>query len=104
MISCNSKNNLLIRLTDERIKHIITNHPETKNCLSWFLETIENPDRIVAGDCGELIAVKLYSKTPVTFNKYLTVVYKEDTNLDGFILTAYFSRNFNKKRRLLWKL
>lgn len=103
MISCNSKNNRLIRLPDERIKHIITNHPETKNCTSWISETIENPDLILGGDFGELIAIRLYDKTPVTNDKYLTVVYKETSNVDGFILTAYFSRGINKSRRIIWK-
>ena len=83
MISVNSKSNRLIRLTDERIKHIIINHPETKSCISWILETIENPDLILAGDFGELIAIRLFDKTPVTNDKYLTVVYKETSRLDG---------------------
>jgi hypothetical protein len=48
MISANSKNNVLIRLTDERISHIFNNHPETKDCISCFIETIENPDLIFA--------------------------------------------------------
>ena len=103
MISANSKNNRLIRLTDERIKHISINHPETKNSVSWILETIENPDLILAGDFGELVAIKMYPKTPVTYDKHLTVVYKETSNLDGFILTAYFSRSINKKRTIVWK-
>ena len=103
MISANSKNNRLIRLTDERIGHIMSNHPETKNCISWIVETIENPDLIIAGDFGELLGVKMYDKTPVTQDKYLIVVYKETSELDGFILTAYFSRSINKKRRTVWK-
>ena len=67
------------------------------------IETIENPDFIVAGDFGELIAIKLYKKTPVTENKYLIIAYNETSKLDGFILTAYFSRGVNRKRRTLWK-
>lgn len=70
---------------------------DTKNCTSWILETIETPDLILAGDFGEFIAVRRYNKTPVTFDKYLTVVYKETSKLDGFILTAYFSRSINEK-------
>jgi len=104
MISTNSKNDRLIRLTDERMNHILKNHPEIKNCTSWILETIENPDFIAAGDFGELIAVRKYGKTPVTNDKYLTVVYKETSSVDGFILTAYFSRSFNLKRKIIWKL
>jgi Txe/YoeB family toxin of Txe-Axe toxin-antitoxin module len=103
MISANSKNNRLIRLTDERMSHIMRNHPETKNCIAWILETIENPNFIIAGDFGELLAVKLYDKTPVSQDKYLIVVYKETGKLDGFILTAYFSRSINNTRRIVWK-
>ena len=103
MISTTSKNNCFIRLTDERIRHIVTNHPETKNCITWILGTIENPDFIIAGDFDELLAVKLYDKTPVSNDKYLTVVYKETSKIDGFILTAYFSRSIDQKRQIVWK-
>ena len=103
MISAISKNNRLIRLTDERMDHIKSNHPETKNCISWIIETIENPDFIVAGDFGELISIKLYDKTPVTSDKYLTVVYRETSKVDGLILTAYFSGSTNSARRVVWK-
>jgi hypothetical protein len=103
MISAISKNEVLIRLTDERINHIFANHPETNGCIAWFIETIENPDYIFSGDFDELIAVKLYNKTPVSENKFLTLVYKETGKFDGFILTAYFSRSINKKRKLIWK-
>jgi hypothetical protein len=103
MISVNSKNNRLVRLTDERIRHITENHPEMKSCIPWILDTIEQPDLILAGDFGEMIAARLFKKTPVTNDKYLTVVYKETSKLDGFILTAYFSRSINKTRRIVWK-
>lgn len=103
MISANSKNDRLIRLTDERISHILKNHPETKSCISWIQDTIENPNFILGGDYGELLAVRQYDKTPVTTDKFLIVVYKETSNLDGFILTAYFSSNINKKRQIIWK-
>jgi hypothetical protein len=85
------------------MKHICHNHPEMKNSFAWVLETIESPDLILNGDFGELIAVKLYDKTPVTFDKYLTVVYREISTLDGFIITSYFSRSFNKTRQIVWK-
>jgi hypothetical protein len=60
MISANSKNNRHIRLTDERISHILKNHPEINKCVFLMIETIENPDFISAGDYGELIAVRKY--------------------------------------------
>jgi hypothetical protein len=103
MITAVSKNNILIRLTDERKNHIFINHPETNKCISWIIKTIEEPDFILFGDYGEYLAIKKYSKTPVTTNKFLTVAYKETNKLDGFILTAYFSRSYNKKRKTAWK-
>lgn len=71
--------------------------------MTWVLETIENPDFILAGDFGELVAIKKYEKTPVTTDKYLTVVYKELNEVDGFVITAYFRRSYNTKRRTIWK-
>lgn len=65
-------------------------------------ETISNPDIIQEGDFGELLALRFYSKTPLT-QKYLTVAYKEMLKQDGFILTAYFTGPPSKRRRVLWK-
>ena len=67
------------------------------------MDTIQEPDFISAGDFGELIAIKIYQKTPVTTDKYLIAVYKENNDVDGFVLTAYFSRSFNAKRQTIWK-
>lgn len=66
-------------------------------------ETIEDPDIILEGDFGELLAIRKYDKTPISENKYLIVVYKEIKLNDGFILTAYFSRKTSKRRKILWK-
>lgn len=65
------------------------------------LETISDPDTVQSGDFGELLAVRLYPKTPLT-RKYLVVVYKEAGN-DGFVLTAYFTSGPSKRRKELWK-
>lgn len=73
------------------------------DCISWIIETIQEPDFILAGDFGEFIATKKYQKTPVTTDKYLIAVYKEINEVDGFILTAYFSRSYNTKRQTIWK-
>ena len=103
MITIKSKNDFLIRLTDERVKHICGNHPEMKPCISWIIDTIENPDLLLSGDYGEILTVRKYDKTPVTNDKYLIAIYKETNDVDGFVLTAYFSRAFNGKRKVLWK-
>ena len=98
-----SKGNVPIRITDERMLHIIQNHPEMEGEVDKIIETIENSDMILDGDFGELLAVKLYAKTPVSESKYLIVAYKEITYVDGFIITAYFSRRLSKRRKIIWK-
>ena len=103
MICISSKNECSIRFTDERIKHISENHPETKECILWIVETIEEPNIILEGEYGELIALRFYSKTPVSANKYLAVVYKEMANIDGFVITAYFCTKYNNSRKVIWK-
>jgi hypothetical protein len=98
-----SKNNHYIRLTDERMNHVIKNHPEMNGEENNIINTIENPDIIFEGNFNELLAAKFYNKTPVSENKYLVVIYKEIENDDGFILTAYFTRRLNNRRKIIWK-
>lgn len=102
MIIIKSKNNIPIRLTKERWKHIGIRHPELKSQKDRVLETVANPDKIQQGDYGELISIRFYKKTPLT-SKYLAVVYKEVMNIDGFIITAYFTTNPSERRLILWR-
>lgn len=95
-----SVNGVPIRLTEERLNHILRNHPEVEK--EKVLETLSNPDLVQKGDLGSLLAIKKFAKTPVNENKYLVVVYKEVTNVDGFVLTAYYT-NYLKKRIVLWR-
>jgi hypothetical protein len=91
-----------IRLTKERINHIVNNHIELVNKENEILETINNPEIIQQGDAGSLLAIKKFDKTPVTDDKYLVVVYKEASESDGFVLTAYYSSDL-KRRVIIWK-
>ena len=95
-----SINKIPVRLTNERWRHIIRRHPEMKNQIEKVVETIENPQYILKGDYGELIAVKFFQETPLT-QKYLIVVYKEISEVDGFIITAYFTTQFSKRREII---
>ncbi len=93
-----SKNGILIRLTEERWKHIVNNHAELISYQSQVLMTIENPDKILEGNQNELLAIK-----EIITGKYLVVVYRELVN-DGFIITAYLTRRLRSltKRKQLW--
>ena len=78
-----SKNNVPIRLTDERWTHIVEEHCELAGMRLEILETVENPSRILEGGTGEFLAVQ-----EIRTDKYLIVVYREIEN-DGFIITAF---------------
>jgi hypothetical protein len=91
-----------IRLTDERWKHITARHPELRGQERKVLETIRRPDEVLRGDFGENLAVRFYRRTPVT-SKHLVVPYKEITETDGFVLTAYFAARVPEWREQLWK-
>ncbi len=53
-----SKNGVPIRLTDERWVHIVEEHCRLSGRRLEVLEVVESPDRILAGNEGELVAVK----------------------------------------------
>jgi len=92
-----SKNSVPIRLTHERWYHIIENHDDLASYFFEVLETVENPEFIIKGNKGTLKATKNIGK-----DKWLVVVYREITKIDGFVITAYF---LDKKPRgeVIWQ-
>lgn len=52
-----SKNGILIRLTEERWKHIVLMHPGLIGKQTKVLTTVKNPDYILKGGARELLAV-----------------------------------------------
>lgn len=83
IVSVRSKNGVSVRITEERWKYIVLMHPSLNNKKSQVLNSVKNPDYILKGKAGEMLAVLILS------NKwYLVVVYKEEVN-DGFIITAF---------------
>ncbi len=61
-----------------------------------LLEAVEKPAWILRGYAGALTAV-----LPIGRQKYLHVIYKEISNDDGFVITAFISRKYNK-RMIVW--
>lgn len=97
-----SKNNIPVRLTEERWHHISTGHPEIADYYFEILETIESPSIIFEGNNGGLIAV---SNKLEQIDKFIVVVYKETGLNNGFIITAYISNKEQKfeKKKIIWK-
>ncbi len=65
------------------------------------LETVSDPDMVQAGDSEALLAVRLYPRTPLT-RKHVVVPYRESSEDDGFVLTAYLTSAPSASRRVLW--
>ncbi len=97
-----SVNNVPIRLTEERLKHICKAHPEMQGRENEIIEVLNKPNLVQQGDAGSLLATKKFDKTPVSNNKYLIVAYKELNSTDGFVLTAFYSSRL-RDRKIIWK-
>lgn len=92
-----SINGVPIRLTAERWFHIVENHDDLAGHYDDVLETIENPDLVLRGYRNSLIAARGYGH-----KRYLMVVYRELSTNDGFVITAYFTSEVDR-RKAIWK-
>lgn len=90
----------VIRLTDERLLHIM-DHPEMEGLEPEIARTLAYPQRIIRSlsDDRTQLYYRLYPSTPVG-EKFLCVIVKllED---DAFILTAYLTDKI-KEGEILW--
>ena len=97
-----SKNNVPVRLTDERWSHITTAHTDMNNNKDLLLKTVEKPDMILKGVSDELRAVRFFQKTNLG-PKYHMAAYKELKHKAGFIITAYKTSKIDKIVKMIWK-
>ena len=90
---------VLIRLTDERWSHIVEEHCELAGHRDDILEAIADPQRVFAGTEGELLAVR-----PLDNRQALVVVYRETSDDDGFVITAFITTRISAldRRRQVW--
>lgn len=58
------------------------------------LETVQEPEAIYQGKIGELIAVK-----KIEPKRYIVVIYKEVSEDDGFVITAFLTRRIKQIER-----
>jgi hypothetical protein len=79
-----------IRLTDERLEHILE-HPEMRGMEERIPETLRNPERVLESpsDARARLYYRFYVGTLVG-DKHLCVVVKVADN-DAFVLTAYLT-------------
>lgn len=89
-----------MRLPAERWKHIAEEHPELADIRAAVLEAIADPEYVLEGNSGELLALR-----QLDFEKALVVAYREVDAQDGFVITAFITSRIAvifKRRRQLW--
>lgn len=91
-----SVNSVPIRLTEERWEHIVNNKPYMESYYERILGAIEKPTFVLRGYAGSLVAILSVGK-----QQFLHVVYKEISQDDGFIITAFVARKYNR-RMIIW--
>jgi hypothetical protein len=92
-----SKSGVPIRLTDERWYHIVENHDDLAGYYDEVLITVEDPDLIMRGYHGALVAVRSLGR-----GKYLAVIYRELSRKDGFVITAFFTAQISRSL-IIWR-
>ena len=95
-----SKNNVQIRLTNEKWFHITEEHSEMAGYYFEVLETVEEPEAIYEGRAGECISVKRVEE-----GKYIVVICRELSEEDGFVITAFVTRRIQQfeRRQKIWQ-
>jgi len=94
-----SYNDVLVRLSKERVSRIIQNHPEMSTIIIEIVETLQQPNYVFAGKNGEQIATKEYP------NYHIVVVYKVISSENSFVITAFLTTQIRcyLKKQILWK-
>ncbi len=66
------------------------------------MQTIAEPEMVQRGDYGELLAIRRFAQTPLS-SKFVVVVYREVSESEGFVITAYLTRRPSSRRETLWQ-
>ena len=90
-----------IRLTDERMEHIIAEHPEMAELIQIAKQTLAGPEQVIksSSDPESMLYYRSYRATPVG-DKLACIVVKSIDD-DPFVLTAYFTDRV-KKGDVIW--
>ena len=82
-----------VRLTDERLRHILRRHPEMAFQMHRFADTLAKPDAVRASRSSP--TVQLYYRLYPGLrgrNRYVCLAVKRGSG-DSFILTGYLDRS-----------
>ena len=82
-----------VRLTDDRLRHILRRHPEMAFQMHRFAETLASPDAVQPSRSNP--TVQLYYRLYPDLrgrNRYICLVLRRETD-HSFILTGYLGRS-----------
>lgn len=91
----------LIHLTDERISHIQSQHPEIKSAQKHVKEVLQSPQFIIRSVYDSEVVLYYRFYLNLMHGKYLVVVVKR--NLRNFVLTTYITNRI-KGGKILWQI
>lgn len=85
-----------VRLTENRMNHLLEDHPEMKNSETLIVETLQKPEEVRFSNADKTVELfyKFYEKS-VVGAKFLCVVVKNLIE-DFFVITAYYT---DKKKK-----
>lgn len=86
---------MAIRLSAERWTHIVESHSELAGRMEDVLDTVSSPVWITAGYRLALVAWR-----PLGRGRFLAVVYRESSDADGFVVTAFVTRSARREPRI----
>jgi len=91
-----------VSLSDERLNHLESQHPEMVSQLKRISETLVHPEKVIRSktDPSAELFYKHYRTTPVS-EKFLCIVVKTSRD-DNFVITAYYTDGI-KGGDLLWE-
>ncbi len=94
-----SRQGVPIRLTDERWAHVVEEHAELAGLREDVLLALTEAEKVLEGAQGEKLAIRF-----VEPGKAIVVVYREVSDSDGFVITAFLTRRLQSldRRKTLW--
>jgi hypothetical protein len=90
-------------ISEERWTHVVEAYDYMAGNMELVIEPIEDPDTMVVGSKGEVIALRTY-ETTVLSEKYVVAVYREFGD-DGFLITAFMPSRPDTilRKGILWQ-
>ena len=90
-----------IRLNDERLQHIMTDHPELLKPVDKIEETLMFPSAVIKSEDDDYVWLYYRPYQTLKQKSFLLVIVKI-SNGEGFVITAFYVKNL-QKGDIVWK-